>query len=191
MEVAASTQPATVNIRLRLCAFRAAALGFLNGPSCWFFLLFTFFATKLLFARLPWHTPVVETDNPTLCDPLPRQAPCGLPACQQLLRDARQQIGFYKALHQRAVQREAKLKEQLAHGQTECDARLAQRDREHQQHTAELEAEVRLLKQPLYGRRSEAHHVPNTLAGDAPAPDDAPNHAAAAPRPAPRPPAPP
>src|SRR5260370_35016755 len=121
MEVAASTQPATVNIRLRLCAFRAAALGFLNGPSCWFFLLFTFFATKLLFARLPWHTPVVETDNPTLSDPLPPQAPSALPACQQLLPDARQQIGFYKALHQRATHAEPNLQNHMTPPQTDSD----------------------------------------------------------------------
>jgi len=41
------------------------------------------------------------------------------------------------------------------------EARLPQRGVERQQRLADLEAEVRLLKQRLDGHRSEAHHVPN------------------------------
>jgi transposase len=85
----------------------------------------------------------------------------------------RQQANFYKTLHQRATLREAKLKEQLAHCQTDEAARLQQRDAQLQQRLADLEAEVRLLKQRLYGRSGEAHHRPNTLAHD-PAADHAP-----------------
>ncbi len=101
-------------------------------------------------------------------DPIPATAPCGLPACQQALWHARQQVGFYKALHHRATQREAKLKELLAHAHAQAQAaaaaRIQQREAELQQRLADLEAEVRRLKQRLYGRRTESHHHPNALA---------------------------
>jgi transposase len=104
-------------------------------------------------------------------DPIPATAPCGLPACQQALWHARQQAGFYKALHHRATLREVKLKELLAQAQAQAQAaataRIQQREAELQQRLADLEAEVRLLKQRLYGRRTETHHHPNALA-DAP-----------------------
>jgi transposase len=106
-------------------------------------------------------------EAPTL-DPLPATAPCGLPACQQLLWQARQQVGYYKALHHRATRRAAQLKEQLAHAhaqaQAAATARIQQREAELQQRLADLEAEVRLLKHRLYGRRAETHHHPNALA---------------------------
>jgi transposase len=108
----------------------------------------------------------VDTDSVTFCDPLPRQAPCGLPPCQQLLRDARQQVGYYKTLHRRATLREAQLKEQLAQHQLALTARQQRREAELLQRIADLEAEVRLLKQRLYGRSCESHHTPNTLAHD-------------------------
>ena len=108
-------------------------------------------------------------------DPLPATAPCGLPACPQLLWHARQQVGFYKALHRRATLRAAKLKEQLAqaHAQAQAAAaaRIRQREAELHQRLADLEAEVRLLKHRLYGRRCESHHHPHILA-HTPAADD-------------------
>jgi transposase len=91
-------------------------------------------------------------------------APCGLPACRLALWDARQQAGSYRALHHRATLREAKLKERLAQAQADADARVRQREAQLLQRVADLEAEVRLLKQRLYGRSCEAHHTPNTLA---------------------------
>jgi transposase len=96
--------------------------------------------------------------------PLPVKAPCGLPACQLALTSARQQVGHYKSLHQRAVLRETKLKEQLAQLQADFASRLAQRDTELHQRIGALEAEVRLLKARLYGKSCEGHHNPNALA---------------------------
>jgi transposase len=84
---------------------------------------------------------------------------CDQPACRQ----ARWQARYYQAQHQRAVQREAKLKQQLAQQQADGAAQLRQRDAEHQQNTADLHAEIRLLKQRLYGSQYEGHHRPNTL----------------------------
>jgi transposase len=124
--------------------------------------------------------------------PGPTKAPCGLPDCQLALTDARQQAGSYKALHRRALRREAALKlllaqcqadftsrlrqlqDQLEHCQAEAADRLRQREAELLRRVAELEAEVRLLKHRLYGRKTETHHNANFLAG-------APAAAAAAP----------
>ena len=100
----------------------------------------------------------------TPLDLSPTKTPCNLPACRQALTDARQQAGYYKILHHRATLREAKLKEQLAQRQADWATRLQQRQDELQQRISELEAEVRLLKQRLYGRSCEAHHTPNALA---------------------------
>ena len=123
--------------------------------------------------------------------PGPTKAPCGLPDCQRALTDARQQAGSYKALHRRALRREADLKQllaqrqadfactvqqlqdQLQHHQAEAADRLRQREAELQRRIAELEAEVRLLKHRLYGRKTETHHHANSLAG-APAAGAAP-----------------
>jgi transposase len=105
--------------------------------------------------------------DPTASLP-PDAVPCASPNCQQLLRDLRRQAGYYQALHQRACCREATLKAQhkaqLAQRQAEADQRCQQLQRR----VADLEAEVRLLKQRLYGRSSEAGHRPNTLATDPP-----------------------
>jgi transposase len=120
--------------------------------------------------------------NATLAEPPAAQLPCPLPACQQALRDLRQQAGFYKALHHRATLREAELKAQLAQGQADAAARWQQHQAALQQRITDLEAEVRLLKQRLYGRSCETHQSPNTLAHD-PAAD--PNNAAAAATPPP------
>jgi transposase len=76
-------------------------------------------------------------------------------------------------MHHRATRREADLKEQLRQQQADAEARLRRREDELQQRLADLEAEVRLLKQRLYGRSCEGHHAPNTLA-DAPAPPGGP-----------------
>jgi transposase len=75
------------------------------------------------------------SDEPDFLKPLP---PCSCPDCldRPLLIQARQQAHFYRALFQRAKQREATK-----------DARIAQ-----------LEAEVRMLKQRLYGTKSESRH---------------------------------
>src|SRR5262249_41374833 len=97
-------------------------------------------------------------------NPTSSPAPGADPLSQQPLRHARQQAGYYRALHRRATQREAKLKEQLAHCHADWAARLHHRETELQQRITDLEAEVRLLKQRLYGRSCEAHHAPTTLA---------------------------
>jgi transposase len=115
----------------------------------------------------------------TLPAPALAPLPCLLPACQQALRDLRQQAGYYKALHHRATLREAKLQDLLTQRQADGADRLQQREAELQQRIADLEAEVRLLKQRLYGRSSEAHHPPNTLAHN-PAPDPPPRATATA-----------
>jgi hypothetical protein len=85
--------------------------------------------------------------------PIPATAPCGLPACQQALWHARQQAGFYKALHHRATLREANLRARLAQAraraQAAATARIQQREAERQQRLTDLEAEVRLLKHRL------------------------------------------
>src|SRR5262249_31965482 len=96
--------------------------------------------------------------------PPPPPAPAPNRACKHPLRAPRQQAGYYRALHRRATQREAKLKEQLAHCHADWAARLHHRETELQQRITDLEAEVRLLKQRLYGRSCEAHHAPTTLA---------------------------
>ena len=78
---------------------------------------------------LPGHSP-----DATHRDPLPCQ-PCPLFTA---LFDARQQAAYYKAMHQRATQREALLQDEVAR----------------------LQALLRLRDQQLFGRKSEAH--PNT-----------------------------
>lgn len=126
----------------------------------------------------------MTTTTNLLLEPPPTQAPCGLPACQQALRDARQQAGFYKSLHHRAAVRatlcEARRQQQLAQCQADCEARLQQCRAEVQQQIADLQAEVRLLKQRLYGRSCEGHHAPNTLAGAPAASNDPAQPGAAA-----------
>jgi len=82
-------------------------------------------------------------------------------------------------MHHRATLREAQLREQLRQHQADADDRLRRREDELQLRIGELEAEVRLLKQRLYGRSCEAHHTPNTLT-DAPAPSGGPAAPAAA-----------
>jgi transposase len=147
-----------VNIRPPLCASRAAPTAFsvLSLPSS-------------PAARASVILSFVEASPPNRSR---AAAPCGLPACQQALTDARQQAGYYKALHARAVHREANLKAQLADCRAAAAARRRQREDQLQQRIDDLEAEVRLLKQRLYGRSCEGHHTPNTLAhapaGDAP-----------------------
>lgn len=73
--------------------------------------------------------------------PLPCQ-PCPLHAA---FLDARQQAGYWKAMHQRAAQRAALLQDELAR----------------------LQAQVRDLQHRLFGPKTEAHHPP-----DAPPPTD-------------------
>ena len=63
-------------------------------------------------------------------------------------------------MFQGAKRREAQLQEQLAQLQADADARLEQQ----QQRLDDLQAQIRLLKQRLYGRSSEGCHRPNTLA---------------------------
>jgi transposase len=84
--------------------------------------------------------------------------------------DARRRAAFYQVLHQRAVQREARLKLQLAQGHTEQHDRLQQL----QQRVHDLEAEVRLLKQRLYGRSCEGQQHAHTLAHGDPTTDATP-----------------
>ena len=66
-----------------------------------------------------------------LCSSCPGQRP---------LRDALWQAAYYRGLHRRATQREAKLK-----------ARVRQ-----------LQAQIRDLRHRLFGRKSEARHSPDT-----------------------------
>jgi transposase len=75
------------------------------------------------------------TATPDFLEPLP---PGSCPHCpdRPLLLQTRQQAHFYRAMFQAAKQREASK-----------DARIA-----------ELEAEIRILKQRLYGAKSEARH---------------------------------
>jgi transposase len=106
---------------------------------------------------------------------------CTRPDCQRALTEARAQAGFYKAMFQGAKRREVKLQEQLAQAKADADARLQQQ----QQRIDELQAQVRLLKQRLYGRSSEGCHRPNTLAYS-PDGQPAPGDQGAATAPAPR-----
>jgi transposase len=106
----------------------------------------------------------VDSNTYPLAEAPPATEPlCPRPACCQ----ARWSANFYRTLHQRATQREALLKQQLAHCHTDWRARLEQREAHLQQRLDDLQAEVRLLKQRLYGRSCEGHHDPNTLAGNA------------------------
>src|SRR6202043_2114367 len=77
--------------------------------------------------------PFVETSTNNPCDAPTAAAPCGLPACQQALRDACWRAGHYQSLHQRATRREAQLRQQLAQRQADGAARLRQREGELQQ----------------------------------------------------------
>jgi transposase len=80
------------------------------------------------------------TLSPDFLQPLP---PRSCPDCpdRPLLFQARQQAHYYRALFDAAKQREAKK-----------DSRIA-----------ELEAEIRILKQRLYGSKSESRHSPDQL----------------------------
>jgi transposase len=105
------------------------------------------------------HRPGILSGVDTLDTATP-VVPCSRPDCYRALTEARQQAGFYKAMFQGAKAREAELQEQLAQAKAAVDARLLQQ----QQRIDELQAQVRLLHQRLYGRSCEAHHTPNTLA---------------------------
>ena len=104
------------------------------------------------------HSSPAGTDTPDFLKPLP---PGSCPHCPDrlLLYEARQQAHFYRAMFRAAKQREATK-----------DARIA-----------ELEAENRILKQRLYGVKSESRHVadqPKTPPHDPLAEDAAPAEAA-------------
>ena len=105
-------------------------------------------------------------DTTTLDTPIPG-TPCTRPDCQRALTEGRAQAGYYKAMFQAAKRRALKLQEQLAQAQADAAAQLQQQH----QRIDELQAQVRLLKQRLYGRSAEGHHRPNTLASS---PDDQP-----------------
>jgi transposase len=101
------------------------------------------------------------TDAPDFLKPLPRGC---CPHCpdRPLLIEARQQANYYRALFRAAKQREATK-----------DARIAQ-----------LEAEIRILKQRLYGSRSESRHgvdQPRTATPQDPLAEDAASAEAASP----------
>jgi transposase len=89
---------------------------------------------------LPFYPP--PTAGPTPC------AACPLQSDRLALR---QQVGYWKAMHQRACQREDTLRQRVA----------------------ELEAQLRLLRQQYFGRSSEARQRPDQLPAD-PAPAAAP-----------------
>src|ERR1700722_18246585 len=90
--------------------------------------------------------PAPSPNNPCALasTPLPENqpSPCQ-PPCQQLV-DARLEAGRYKSLHQRARQREERLKLQVA----------------------QLQAENRDLQHRLFGRSSEVHYTHNSLPTD-------------------------
>lgn len=103
--------------------------------------------------------------EPDFLGPLPRLSCPDCPDLAQFL-EARQQAGYYRSLFLAAKQREANL----------------------QSHTALLQAEIRILRQRLFGSKSETRHSPDRLAAPAdpldenpPPPPDTP------PAPAPRP----
>jgi transposase len=101
------------------------------------------------------------TDAPDFLKPL---APGSCPHCpdRPLLFQARQQANYYRAMFRAAKQREATK-----------DARIAQ-----------LEAEIRILKQRLYGSKSESRHgadQPKTPPPQDPLAEDASPAAAASP----------
>ncbi len=152
-----------VNIRLRLCAAGRATSLFVSCSRC------------------PDLCLLVDA---TLAAPPLAQLPCLLPACQQALRDLRHPARFSKALHLRATLRAARRKDLLTQRQADGADRLQQRQAQLQQRLADLEAEVRLLQQRLYGRSCAAHHTPNTLAH--PPATDQPTRAAAPATPPPR-----
>jgi transposase len=102
----------------------------------------------------------------TLALPPDPSLPCHRPDCLQTLRDLRRQAGYYKTLHHRATLRQALLRAQRARRRADQDDRC----RRLQQRIDDLEAEVRLLKQRLYGRSCETHQTPNTAATPAPRP---------------------
>jgi transposase len=108
-------------------------------------------------------------------------APCALPACQQALRDARGRAGFFHDLHRRAVKRLAQLQQRLTQRHLDWQARAQQRQAQLQQSIDDLEAEVRVLKQRLYGRSCEGHHDANALAPSASSADAASADAASTP----------
>jgi transposase len=98
------------------------------------------------------------TDTPDFLEPLPRGS---CPHCpdRPLLIQARQQANYYRALFRAAKQREATKDARITH----------------------LEAEIRILKQRLYGAKSESRHgadQPKTPPQDALAEDAAPEEAA-------------
>jgi transposase len=87
-------------------------------------------------------TPLLPHLPPPTVGPTPCEA-CPLQSERLALR---QQVGYWKAMHQRACQREAALR----------------------QHVAELEAQLRLLRQQHFGRSSEARqHADQLLAAPA------------------------
>jgi transposase len=85
-----------------------------------------------------------------LSEPAPLLPPCDTPdqPCPHRLEaiSLRQQAHYYKAMHQRARQREDDLKHRVA----------------------QLQAEIRDLRHRLFGRRSETHHAPDCLVPDDP-----------------------
>jgi transposase len=83
--------------------------------------------------------------SPAFLAPLPKLSCPDCPDRPQFLQ-ARQQAGYYRALFDAAKLREADLNA----------------------HVALLQAEIRILKQRLFGSKSEAHHSPDRLAGSAP-----------------------
>lgn len=85
--------------------------------------------------------------EPDFLGPLPRLSCPNCPDLAQFL-EARQQAGYYRALFLAAKRREAILEARLAH----------------------LQAEIRILRQRLFGSKSETRHSPDRL--DHPPPSD-------------------
>jgi len=80
---------------------------------------------------LPIADHTLRPDGPALpCQPCPLLS---------ALCEARQQAGYYKAQHQRATQREAQLRDEVAR----------------------LQAQIRDLQHRLFGQKAEAHHPPD------------------------------
>lgn len=105
---------------------------------------------------------------------------------QRDLANARHEANYYRTLHQHATRREAQLRQQLRQQKADSAARF----RQQQQHIADLQAEIRLLKQRLYGSRAEGHHRPNTVADPEAATAETADPAAATADPRPTPPDP-
>jgi transposase len=101
-------------------------------------------ASPPLLVATPGDGPVTPLRLPHHPTPTGGSSPCDACPLQSERLALRQQVGYWKAMHARACQREAALRQQVA----------------------ELEAQLCLLRQQHFGRRSEARSHPDQLPAD-------------------------